>query len=78
MERNSWERGDIGIKGCFIVAIGPSLKNSAHLEIDAKGNIVCRVLLYSFHSDLSILIDPRADSKVKQGITTDISGTGVS
>ncbi|NLL61494.1 MAG: D-aminoacylase [Candidatus Atribacteria bacterium] len=75
-----WERGDIGIKGCFIVAIGPSLKTPAHLEIDAKGNIVCPGFIdIHSHSDLSILIDPRADSKVKQGITTDISGNcGVS
>ena len=40
-----WERGDIGIKGGFIVAIGPSLKTPAHLEIDAKGILSVRALL---------------------------------
>jgi N-acyl-D-amino-acid deacylase len=70
-----WERGDIAITDGIIREVAPSLKSPANLEIDARGKIVCPGFIdIHSHSDLSILIDPKADSKVKQGITTDVSG----
>jgi len=70
-----WERGDVAIEHGLIKEIGPSLKSPAHLQIDAEGKIVCPGFIdIHSHSDFSVLIDPRADSKAKQGITTDVSG----
>lgn len=70
-----WEKGDIAIKNGFIQEIGPSITSNTALVIDAGGKVVCPgfVDIHS-HSDFSVLIDPKADSKVKQGITTDVSG----
>lgn len=70
-----WEIGDVAIKDGLIYNIAPTLNLTASIVIDAKGRIVCPGFIdIHSHSDFSILIDPRAESKVRQGITTDVSG----
>ncbi len=69
-------RADVGIAGDRIVAIGDLTHASEGVDrIDAAGLIVAPgwVDLHS-HSDLTLLSDGRARSKVAQGVTTEING----
>ena len=67
---------DIGIQGEQIVAIGP-LKESgnAALTIDAIGHVVCPGFIdVHTHSDLTLLVNGLAESKTRQGVTTEVIG----
>ncbi|MFA5687721.1 MAG: D-aminoacylase [Kiritimatiellales bacterium] len=66
---------DIGIIGEQIAAVG-DLHNAGAAEIiDAEGQYVCPGFIdVHSHSDAYLLIEPRASSKVFQGITTEICG----
>ena len=73
----SRRRADVGVAGGRIVAIGDlaaAVAGGAE-RIDAAGLIVAPGLvdLHS-HSDLTLLSDGRARSKVAQGVTTEING----
>jgi N-acyl-D-amino-acid deacylase len=66
---------DIAIAGSRIQAIGSLAGLSAQRRIDATGAIVCPGFIDAHsHSDAFILVDPRAVSKISQGITTEICG----
>jgi N-acyl-D-amino-acid deacylase len=72
---NPWIRADIGITGDTIEAI-ENLKNAkAKRHIDAHGHIVAPGFIdIHSHSDYNILIDPKVESKVRQGVTTEVVG----
>jgi N-acyl-D-amino-acid deacylase len=74
---NPWYAGDIAIRGDRIAAIG-SLENAkATREIDATGLIVSPGFIDMLgQSELSLLIDNRSQSKLSQGITSEITGEG--
>lgn len=58
-----------------IVALGELGAADAARRVEASGRIVCPGFIDAHgHSDLSILSDPRARSKVHQGVTTEIVG----
>ena len=66
---------DVAIKGRSIVAIGPDLDVSARRVIDVDGMVVCPGFIdIHTHSDLTALRDPSCESKVQQGVTTDVTG----
>ena len=66
---------DIGISGERIVEIGDLSTAEATQVIDATGKIVCPGFIdVHSHSDAYLLIEPRASSKVFQGITTEVCG----
>jgi len=68
-------RADIGICGERIEEIGDLSKAEAKQTIDATGKIVCPGFIdVHSHSDAYLLIEPRASSKVFQGITTEVCG----
>ena len=68
-------RTDIGICGERIIEIGDLSKAEAKQVIDATGKIVCPGFIdVHSHSDAYLLIDPRASSKVFQGVTTEVCG----
>jgi N-acyl-D-amino-acid deacylase len=68
-------RTDIGICGERIAAVGDLSKAEAKKTIDATGKIVCPGFIdVHSHSDAYLLIEPRASSKVFQGITTEVCG----
>jgi N-acyl-D-amino-acid deacylase len=71
---NPWFKGDLGILREEIAAIG-NLTGSGKMEIQADGLIVSPgfVDIHS-HSDLPILINPNAESSVRQGVTTEVVG----
>lgn len=65
---------DIAIEGDRIVQIGP-VQGSGRNTIDATGKIVCPGFIdIHSHTDLSLLVDPRAESKIRQGVTTEVAG----
>lgn len=67
-------KGDVGIRGNKIHAIG-RLTEEAQKTIDAEGLVLSPgfVDIHS-HSDYFLLINPGADSKITQGVTTEIGG----
>lgn len=69
------QRLDLGIRDGRIAAIGNLQQRSAGQRIDARGRAVCPgfVDLHS-HSDISLLVDGLAPSKIRQGVTTEILG----
>lgn len=72
-----WFRGDLGIRGDRIAAIGRLEAAAARRRIDAHGAIVAPGFIDLLgQSELLLLVDGRAESKVRQGITTEITGEG--
>jgi N-acyl-D-amino-acid deacylase len=68
-------RGDVALAGGRIAALGPSLKGSASKVIDADGLAVTPGFIdIKTHSDFVLPINPKAESKVRQGVTTEIIG----
>jgi N-acyl-D-amino-acid deacylase len=72
---NPWFRADVGICGGRVVKIGklPDVDVEKFLDVDRL--VVCPGFIdIHTHSDLSLLINPRAESKVRQGVTTEVVG----
>jgi N-acyl-D-amino-acid deacylase len=68
---------DVAIRGDRIVAIGSFENAKAKREIDATGLVVSPGFIDMLgQSELSLLIDNRSESKLSQGITSEITGEG--
>jgi N-acyl-D-amino-acid deacylase len=68
-------RGDLAIRDGRIAAIGASLGGPAAKVIDAQGLAVAPGFIdIKTHSDFTLPINPKAESKVRQGVTTEIIG----
>jgi len=68
---------DIAIKDDRIVRIGDLRAASPRRVIDARGQVVAPGFIDMLgQSELFVLIDPRAMSKVMMGVTTEITGEG--
>jgi N-acyl-D-amino-acid deacylase len=71
--------GDVAIAGGRIVAVGRVPDAPAGRVIDAHGLIVAPGFIdLHTHSDLALLADGTAQSKVRQGVTLDVIGEGSS
>ena len=69
------KRADVGIAGTRIVAIGDLKVADAGRRLDATGCIVAPGFIdIHNHSDLALLADGRAESMVRQGVTTQVTG----
>ncbi|MGH2569264.1 MAG: N-acyl-D-amino-acid deacylase family protein [Bacteroidota bacterium] len=76
---NPWFRADVGIRGEKIVAVGKLGNARAKRTVDAEGKIVSPGFIDMLgQSELALLVDNRAMSKISQGITTEITGEGES
>jgi N-acyl-D-aspartate/D-glutamate deacylase len=76
---NPWFRGDVAIRGDRIVAVGRVPSAPAKREIDARGLVVAPGFIdMHSHSDYLLLEDGNAQSKVRQGVTTEVLGEGIS
>jgi N-acyl-D-aspartate/D-glutamate deacylase len=76
---NPWFVGDVAVKGDRIVAVGRRLPGTARRTIDAKGLVVAPGFIdVHSHSDYLLLEDGLAQSKVRQGVTTEVLGEGQS
>ncbi len=68
-------RADVGICGEQIEAVGDFSQAEAKQIVDAAGKMVCPGFIDAHsHSDAYLLIEPRASSKIFQGITTEVCG----
>lgn len=66
---------DVAIHDERIVAMGKDLDLVASQTLDARGLVVCPGFIdIKTHSDFTLPINPKAESKVRQGVTTEIIG----
>ena len=76
---NPWYQANIAIRGDRIVAIGKLAGAHAKRVIDASGLVVAPGFIDMLgQSETALLIDNRSQSKLSQGITTEITGEGQS
>ena len=74
---NPWYAADIAIRGDRIAAIGSLESAQAKRVIDASGLVVSPGFIDMLgQSEESLLIDNRSQSKLSQGITSEITGEG--
>src|ERR1700759_615020 len=72
---NPWFRGDLAVRDGKIVAVVRVPTGEAKQQIDAQGIIVAPGFIdMHSHSDLLLLEDGAAQSKIRQGVTTEILG----
>jgi dihydroorotase/N-acyl-D-amino-acid deacylase len=70
-----WFRADVGIRGDRIVQMGDLHDVPAKLRIDARDHMVAPGFIDLLgQSELYVLVDPRAESKIRQGITSELTG----
>jgi len=66
---------DIGISGDYIKEIGQILSVRGKSVIEAKDFVVCPGFIDAHdHTDVELLANPKAESSIRQGITTLVSG----
>ncbi|MBV9474507.1 MAG: D-aminoacylase [Acidobacteria bacterium] len=74
-----WFRGDVGIEGDTIVAIGDLHDTPAETTIDAHDLLVSPgfidLLGWSYENSFD---DPQVEAKLRQGVTTEVGGEGTS
>ena len=69
------EIADVALRGGRIAAVGQSLPAGSARTIDAEGLAVAPGFIdIKTHSDFTLPINPKAESKVRQGVTTEIVG----
>ena len=72
---NPWFKAEVGIKDGRISDIGELSSSESKRVLDAKGLVVAPGFIdMHAHSDFSLLINPLAESKVRQGVTTEVIG----
>ena len=70
-------RADIGIRGDTIAAIGDLSASSAGTRLDAAGRVVAPGFIDLLgNSQAAVLIDPNLEGKIRQGVTTEVTGEG--
>jgi N-acyl-D-aspartate/D-glutamate deacylase len=70
-----WYAGSVAIKDGLIADIGRLEGATAKRVIDAKGLVVAPGFIdLHTHSDYTLLVDGNAESKIRQGVTTEILG----
>ena len=66
---------DVAVRGDQIMALEPRSTRSARRVIDARGLVVAPGLIdIHTHSDFTLPLNPRAESKIRQGVTTEVVG----
>jgi len=72
-------RTDVGVKNGKIAKLGDLSQASAHRRIRAVGLVVAPGFIdIHNHSDYTILLEPKAESMIRQGVTTMVLGEGES
>lgn len=74
-----WFAADVGVRDGKIVAVGKLRGLAARRTLDATGYVVAPGFIDLLgQSEYNVLVDPRAASKILQGITTEVTGEGES
>lgn len=72
-----WFAADVAVRGGRIVGVGKLAGAPASRTIDASGLVLAPGFIDLLgQSEYNVLVDPRAASKVTQGITTEVTGEG--
>ncbi len=72
---NPWRYGDVGLVDGKIAAVGALDDAAAYRTIDATGLCVSPGFIDAHsHSDTTPLVNPRCESKIRQGVTTECVG----
>jgi dihydroorotase/N-acyl-D-amino-acid deacylase len=70
-------RADIGIRGDTIAAIGNLSDATAMTTVDARGRVVTPGFIDLLgNSQAAVLLDPKLEGKIRQGVTTEVTGEG--
>ncbi|HEX8361668.1 MAG TPA: D-aminoacylase [Longimicrobium sp.] len=66
---------DVALEGERIIGVGPRIEAGRVAETSLRGLALAPgfVDIHS-HTDLNLLVNPRAESKVRQGVTTEVTG----
>lgn len=76
---NPWFAADVAISADRIAAIGKIPAGAGKREFDASNLVVAPGFIdMHSHSDYVLLQDGRAESKIRQGVTTEVFGEGTS
>lgn len=76
---NPWYYGDVAVRDDRIVVVGRVPADSGRREIDARGLVVAPGFIdMHSHSDYVLLENGLAQSKIRQGVTTEVLGEGTS
>ena len=68
-------RADVAVSGGRIVTIGDCAGREAITVIDASGQVVAPGFIdIHTHSDFTLPLNPQAESKIRQGVTTEVVG----
>ena len=68
-------RADVAIAGDRIEAVGPRLSAAGAQEVDLRSFALAPGFIdIHSHSDLVLLVDAKAQSKIRQGVTTEVVG----
>ena len=71
------KRADLGLRGDTIVKIGDLSHATAKITIDASHQVITPGFIDLLgHSEFSVMIDPNLEGKVRQGVTTEVTGEG--
>ena len=70
-------RADLGIRGDTIAKIGDLAGATAKVTLDAKGHVVAPGFIDLLgNSQAAVLLDPKLEGKIRQGVTTEVTGEG--
>jgi N-acyl-D-amino-acid deacylase len=71
--------GDVAIQGDSVAAVGPAVTGTGRIELDVRGMAVAPgfINMLSWANE-SLLEDGRAQSDVRQGVTLEVFGEGIS
>lgn len=76
---NPWYFGDVAIRGDRIAALGKIPDGAGRRELEVRGLVVAPGFIdMHSHSDYVLLEDGHAQSKIRQGVTTEVLGEGPS
>jgi N-acyl-D-amino-acid deacylase len=70
-------RADVGIRGDTIAAIGDLSKATAKTKLHAQSHVVTPGFIDLLgNSQAAVLLDPKLEGKIRQGVTTEVTGEG--
>ncbi|MEE9616266.1 MAG: D-aminoacylase [Anaerolineae bacterium] len=68
-------KADVGIAAGRIAVVAETVEQEAKRTIEAQGlHLAPGFIDAHTHSDLTLLVNPRAESKIRQGVTTEVIG----
>ncbi len=71
------KRADVGIRGDTITRIGDLTNATATTTLEAQGQIVAPGFIDLLgNSQAAVLLDPKLEGKIRQGVTTEVTGEG--